>query len=102
MHYGLDTLLIRIGADTTSLVAILVMRSRYLHPGDAPQDERMAPTGFRFPAGAEPVRSTRRTSAVRVAPGRRGSRSHRGRRSFYRSGRRGTDRAAPGRRDADG
>jgi hypothetical protein len=25
------------------------MRSRYLHPGDAPQGERMAPTGLQVP-----------------------------------------------------
>jgi hypothetical protein len=49
MHYGLDTLLIRIGADTTSWIAILAMRSRYLHPGDASRMSEWAPTGFRLP-----------------------------------------------------
>jgi hypothetical protein len=46
MHYGLDTSLIRIGAIPFPDLFVSAMRSRYLHPGDAPQGERMAPTGF--------------------------------------------------------
>src|SRR6202789_1192958 len=30
-------------------VPVSVMRSRYLHPDDAPQDERMAPAGLQVP-----------------------------------------------------
>src|SRR5271157_5713861 len=52
MHYDLAASgkpLIRVDADTTSLIAFLAMRSRFLHPGDAPEDERKAPTGFQVP-----------------------------------------------------
>jgi hypothetical protein len=51
MHYGLDTSLIRIDADTTSWAAISTIRSRSL-PGDVPRWVMGLDRVFRFPVGA--------------------------------------------------
>jgi hypothetical protein len=51
MHYGLDTSLIPIDADTTSWAAILTIRSRSL-PGDVPRWVMGLDRVFRFPVEA--------------------------------------------------